>query len=117
MSGKRYTDEFKIEVVKQVTERGHSVADVAERLGYRSTACTNRRPGQHYGRPAVIAPNHVQHQFSVAEPNQVRVTDITYIRTYECWLYLAVVLDLFLRQVIGWSMQSRIDRELATRQA
>jgi putative transposase len=41
------------------------------------------------------------------------VTAITYIRTYEGWLYLAVVLDLSLRQVVGWSMSSRIDRELA----
>jgi putative transposase len=41
------------------------------------------------------------------------VTDITYIRTHEGWLYLAVVLDLFSRQVIGWSMRSRIDSELA----
>ncbi len=83
----------------------------AEKL--RSQAGYGRRPGQRYGRPAVIAPNHVQQQFDVAEPNRVWVTDITYIRTYEGWLYLAVVLDLFSRQVIGWSMQSRIDRELA----
>jgi putative transposase len=41
------------------------------------------------------------------------VTDITYIRTHEGWLYLAVVLDLFSRQLIGWSMRSRIDSELA----
>ena len=41
------------------------------------------------------------------------MTEITYIRTYEGWLYLAVVLDLFSRQVVGWSMSSRIDRELA----
>lgn len=40
------------------------------------------------------------------------MTDITYLRTHEGWLYLAVVLDLFSRQVVGWSMQSRIDREL-----
>ena len=40
-------------------------------------------------------------------------SDITYIRTHEGWLYLAVVLDLFSRQVIGWSMRSRIDSELA----
>ena len=40
------------------------------------------------------------------------MTDITYIRTHEGWLYLAVVLDLFSRQVIGWSMRSRIDSEL-----
>ncbi len=48
----------------------------------------------------------------MATPNQAWVTDITYIRTHEGWLYLAVVLDLFSRQVVGWSMQSRIDREL-----
>ena len=83
----------------------------AEKL--RSQTGYRRRPGQRYGRPAVVAPNHVQQEFDVAEPNQVWVTDITYIRTYEGWLYLAVVLDLFSRQVIGWSMQSRIDRELA----
>jgi putative transposase len=49
---------------------------------------------------------------TVTEPNRAWVTDITYLRTHEGWLYLAVVLDLFSRQVIGWSMQSRIDREL-----
>lgn len=71
-----------------------------------------RRPGKRYGKPAVVAPNHVQQQFDVDAPNKVWVTDITYIRTHEGWLYLAVVLDLFSRQVIGWSMQQRIDREL-----
>jgi len=40
------------------------------------------------------------------------VTDITYIRTYEGWLYLAVVIDLFSRQVVGWSMKSRMTTEL-----
>lgn len=40
------------------------------------------------------------------------MTDITYIRTHEGWLYLAVVIDLFSRAVIGWSMQTRIDKEL-----
>ena len=49
----------------------------------------------------------------MSEPNRVWVTDITYIRTREGWLYLAVVLDLFSRQIVGWSMQPRIDRELA----
>lgn len=65
----------------------------AEKL--RKQAGYGRRPGQRYGRSAVIAPNHVQQQFDVAEPTQVWVTDITYIRTYEGWLYLAVMLDLF----------------------
>ncbi|MNE83973.1 hypothetical protein D3C80_1808380 [compost metagenome] len=42
----------------------------------------------------MASPNHLARQFKVSEPNKVWVTDITYIRTYEGWLYLAVVLDL-----------------------
>ena len=61
----------------------------------------------------MVAPNRLQQQFEVEMPNRVWVTDITYLRTYEGWLYLAVVLDLFSRQVIGWSMRSRMDSELA----
>jgi putative transposase len=59
-----------------------------------------------------VAPNHLQRQFSVDAPNRSWVTDITYIRTHEGWLYLAAVLDLFSRQVAGWSMGSRIDTAL-----
>ena len=81
--------------------------------GLRAQRGYRRRPGQHGGKPAVVAPNHLQRVFAVHEPNRVWVTDITYLRTYEGWLYLAVVIDLFSRQVIGWSMQPRIDRELA----
>jgi len=91
----------------------HRVYRLMRAEGLRSQSGYRRRPGQRYGRPSVIAPNHVQQQFDVTEPNRVWVTDITYIRTHEGWLYLAVVLDLFSRQVIGWSMQPRMDRELA----
>ncbi len=91
----------------------HRVYRLMRSEALRSQTGYRRRPGQHYGRPSVVAPNHVQQQFDVSIPNQVWVTDITYIRTHEGWLYLAVVLDLFSRQVIGWSMQSRMDRELA----
>ena len=45
-------------------------------------------------------------------PDDAWVTDITHIRTHEGWLYLAVVVDLFSRKVVGWSMQSRITKEL-----
>ena len=60
-----------------------------------------------------MAPKRLQQQFNVAEPNRVWVTDITYIQTHEGWLFLAAVIDLFSRQVVGWSMQARMDRELA----
>ncbi|MCV5918304.1 DDE-type integrase/transposase/recombinase, partial [Escherichia coli] len=51
-------------------------------------------------------------EFNPTAPNQSWVTDITYIKTHEGWLYLAVVVDLFSRRVIGWSMKSRITKEL-----
>ena len=59
-----------------------------------------------------IAPNLVARNFKPAEPNRVWATDITYIQTQTGWLYLAVVLDLFSRKVIGWSMQPYQDRRL-----
>ncbi|OEZ65078.1 IS2 transposase TnpB [Janthinobacterium sp. HH103] len=81
--------------------------------GIRSQTGYAKRKYKRGGAPSLVAPNHLQRQFNVEEPNRVWVTDITYIRTYEGWLYLAVVLDLFSRQVVGWSMSSRIDREVA----
>lgn len=60
-----------------------------------------------------IAPNRLDRQFAVAEPNRVWVSDITYIPTTQGWLYLAVVLDLASRAVVGWAMGERIDTELA----
>jgi len=90
----------------------HRVHRLMRREGLRSQTGYRRRPSPRGGRPSVVAPNRLQQQFNVDEPNRAWVTDITYIRTHEGWLYLAVVIDLFSRQVIGWSMQSRIDREL-----
>lgn len=90
----------------------HRVARLLKLEGLRSQTGYRRRPGMRGGKPAVVAPNHLQRQFTVAQPNQSWVTDITYIRTHEGWLYLAVVVDLFSRQVVGWSMGSRIDTGL-----
>jgi len=59
-----------------------------------------------------VAPNLLQRQFAAKEPNRVWVSDITYIWTSEGWLYLAAVLDLFSRQVVGWAMSNRINKKL-----
>jgi len=67
-----------------------------------------------------VAPNHLNRQFTVDRPNTVWVSDITFIWTAEGWLYLAVILDLWSRMVVGWAMSSRITGELtlqALRQA
>jgi len=71
-----------------------------------------RRPRHRSGEAHVVVPNRLQRQFNPDTPDEVWVTDITYIRTHEGWLYLAVVLDLFSRKVIGWSMHSRITKEI-----
>jgi len=59
-----------------------------------------------------IAPNLLERHFSVDEPNRIWVTDITYIWTWEGWLYLSFVLDLFSRGVVGLAMSNRITDDL-----
>lgn len=59
-----------------------------------------------------VAPNLLNRNFSPEAPNQVYAGDITYIWTTEGWLYLAVVLDLFSRSVVGWAMDKRMTRQL-----
>lgn len=59
-----------------------------------------------------VAPNHLDRQFQVSRPDTNYVGDITYIPTSEGWLYLAVLIDLFSRSVVGWSMSSRINAKL-----
>lgn len=59
-----------------------------------------------------VAANKLKQAFQVNQPNTVWCSDITYIATAEGWLYLAVVMDLFSRQIIGWSMQLTLKRKL-----
>jgi len=77
------------------------LAGIKAQIGYK------RRPGSYGGRPSLVVDNTLARQFDVAAPDRAWVTDITYIRTLEGFAYLAVVLDLFSRRVVGWSMQSR----------
>jgi putative transposase len=79
------------------------------------TVLTRRkyRPKTTQRQPGVIpAPNRLNQDFSASAPNQKWVSDFTYIETGEGWLYLAVVLDLFSRKVIGWSMSHKMDTPL-----
>lgn len=59
-----------------------------------------------------VAPNLLDQDFTVEQPNETWLSDITYIATAEGWLYLAVVLDLYSRQIVGWSMQPTLARQL-----
>jgi putative transposase len=63
--------------------------------------------------PDPIAPNVLERHFDVELPDTAWVTDVTYVWTLEGWLYLAVILDLFSRRVVGWSASANNDRALA----
>jgi transposase InsO family protein len=71
------------------------------------------RPTTDAAHQAPVAPNRLDRQFAVTAPDQVWVSDITYIATGEGWLYLATVMDLGTRQIVGWSMGPTLDRALA----
>ena len=61
-----------------------------------------------------IAPNVLDRQFHAAQPNRKWIADFTYIRTAEGWLYVAAVIDLFSRRVVGWSMGATMTAQLVT---
>lgn len=62
--------------------------------------------------PYPLAANLLNRDFRCSQPNRVWTSDITYIWTSEGWLYLATVMDLFSRRIVGWSMSHRIDQDL-----
>lgn len=89
------------------TSCANRVARLARLAGIKAQIGYRRRPGSHGGKPPVVVDNTLARQFDVDVQDKAWVTDITYIRTQEGFAYLAVVIDLFSRRVIGWSLQSR----------
>ena len=71
-----------------------------------------RAPRYARGHTSLLTPNTLQRGFTVQRPNKAWVTDITYVRTWEGWLYLAVVIDLYSRRIVGWSTKPTLAREL-----
>jgi len=59
-----------------------------------------------------VAPNHLDQKFTADGPDQKWATDITYVPTVQGWLYLAVVLDLYSRRIVGWAMSDSLQRQL-----
>ena len=88
------------------------VAQSLRRQGLRAKAARKFKATTNSNHSLPVAENLLQQDFSAARPNQAWVGDITYIATDEGWLYLAVVLDLFSRKVVGWSMSDRMTATL-----
>ena len=82
------------------------MARIKAQIGYK------RRSGTYGGKPSIAVDNTLDRQFDVPAPDKVWVTDITYIKTNEGFAYLAVVIDLYSRRVVGWSIQNRQTTDL-----
>jgi putative transposase len=80
--------------------------------GLRAQVGYGRRPRHNGGKPSAVAPNLLNRQFDAAAPNTHWVTDITYIRTHEGWMYLATVMDLYSRKIVGWATQGTLHADL-----
>jgi len=88
------------------------VARLAKTAGIRAQIGYKRRPGIYGGKPSIIVDNTLNRRFDIDAPDTIWVIDITYIRTMEGFAYLAAVIDLFSRRVVGWSLQSRQTADL-----
>ena len=84
-------------------------ADIRARRQGKKVRTTQRDPH----RP--VAPNLIKRNFQASAPNQKWLSDITYIATKEGWLYLAAILDLFSRKIVGWAMDASMTSDLVTR--
>jgi len=91
---------------KRVARLMRSQGIAARKRRKRVPMTTQRQPG------AVPAPNVLNQDFSATDPNQKWVADITYIDTAEGWLYLALILDLYSRRVVGWAMADHMESAL-----
>jgi len=90
----------------------HSVARLRKQAGIEARRKRRFRITVENHATAPAAPNLVQQQFQVDHPNRIWVGDMTFIRTRQGWLYLAILLDLYSRKVVGWSMSDRPDLAL-----
>ena len=105
-------------MAKQLQEDGFAVSRYkARRLMQQAAVVVKRRKKRQplttdSRHPDAVAPNLVARQFDVEQPNRVWAGDITYVWTAEGWLYVAVLLDLYSRKVVGWAMSDHVDAAL-----
>lgn len=99
-------------ITRELRESGercsrHRVRRLMRAEGIRAEIGYGRRP-RHRGGPVAVVDSVLNRDFSPSDPSKVWLTDITYIRTYEGWLFLAVVVDLYSRKVVGWATQPQM---------
>lgn len=90
----------------------HRIARIMRKNGWRAKAARKFKATTNSNHNLPVAPNLLQQNFSASRPNEKWVSDITYVWTEEGWLYLAVVMDLYSRMVVGWAMSERMTAKL-----
>jgi transposase InsO family protein len=91
------------------------VAGIMRENGWKSKVCKKYKATTNSKHNLPVAENLLDRQFTADKPNQKWVSDITYIPTDEGWLYLAGILDLYGREIVGWAMGERMTKELVIR--
>lgn len=104
-------------VVRHLREEGFTVgksrvARLMRKFGLRAKAARKFKATTNSNHNLPVAPNLLAQNFTATAPDQKWVSDITYLDTDEGWLYLAVVLDLYARRVVGWAMAERMTSKL-----
>jgi len=104
-------------IEKQLQDEGHRIGRYKVRRIMRQMGLKARIPRRfklttdsRHSFP--VAPNVLNRNFDVNAPNKVWTADITYVWTFEGWLYLAIIMDLYSRQIVGWAMHKRMHRQL-----
>jgi len=104
-------------IVKQMREEGHDIGRYKVRrimkdLGLKAKVSKRFKVTTNSRHSFPVAPNVLNRNFDIALPNRVWTADITYVWTFEGWLYLAIVMDLYSRQIVGWAMDKRMKKQL-----
>jgi putative transposase len=104
-------------ITKRLNQQGaqvgkHRVARIMRMHGLRAKAAKKFKATTNSNHQLPVAPNLLQQNFFAYKPNEKWVSDITYCWTEEGWLYLAVVMDLYSRKVVGWAMSERMTKKL-----
>ena len=125
---RKYDREFKEDALRLILEGGRTVRGVARDLGVHESMLHRWKkeyledreeafPGKGHMKPhsdhnLPIAEDLVERDFSASGINQLWISDITYIWTWEGWMYLAAVMDVYNRQIVGWALHDRLNKAL-----
>ena len=99
-------------MVKGIPVGKERVQKLMQRHGIRAKGKRRFKAATNSNHDLLVAPNLLDREFDVAEPNRVWVGDITYIATNEGWVFLTVVIDLFSRQVVGWPLRDDMTQDI-----